>query len=117
MSALEITIRCHKKNKAFHTKYYMSDAERRQIIDQVGDPACMLYDYYLRMASIGEQELTDQAAAEYFGWSEQKAKRNRLALARAGFFRSAGGRLSDGKRTIYYYIGEDAVRDSLNQGS
>jgi hypothetical protein len=112
---LEIVIRCNKKTKAIYTKYFVSDRERRQLISSIGDAAYMLFEYYLRMASIGDQELTDDNAALYFGWSTQKAKRNRLALSRAGFFRSTNGKLSDGTKTIHYYIGEDAVSESLER--
>ena len=108
----EINIRCRKNAKAIYSKYFLSDIERKQLIADLGDPACMLYEYYLRMASIGDVQLTDKSASEYFGWSERKAKRNRLALDRAGWFRQAKATYSDGRKAMSYYIGQDAVSES-----
>jgi hypothetical protein len=112
----EIVMRCRKNTKAIYSKYFISDRERREIISTLGDQACMLYEYYLRMVSVGDEELSDTNAAKYFGWNIQKAKRNRLALVRAGWFRMTKGSLSDGRKSIHYYIGEDAVKESLQTG-
>jgi hypothetical protein len=108
----EINIRCRKNTKAIYSKYFLSDRERRELISDIGDAACMLYEYYLRMASIGDRELSDTQVAGYFGWSKYKAKRNRLALIRAGWFRSTKGVFSDGRKLMSYYIGQDAVQES-----
>lgn len=109
----EINIHCRKNAKEIYSKYMISDRERRTIINSEGDAACMLYEYYLRMASKGNTPLTDQHAADYFGWTPSKVQRNRLALTRAGWFRQVRGTYSDGRKTISYYIGESAVSDSL----
>ena len=84
------------------------------IADQ-SDAACMLFEYYLRMASMGDIELNDEGAADYFGWSTQKAKRNRLALKRAGWFRSARNTFNDGRKGVSYYIGTEAVQESTHR--
>jgi len=109
----EITMKCRKNAKAIYTKYFISGRERKQLIQELGDAACMLYEYYLRMASKGDEPLTDEAASDYFGWNIHKAKRNRLALIRAGWFRQVRSTYSDGRRGMTLYIGESAVTESL----
>jgi len=108
----EITIRCRKNTKEIYSKYFLSDRERKELIGSLGDAACMLFEYYLRMAAKGDVELCDQHSAEYFGWNLYKVKRNRLALSRAGWFRQVRSTFTDGRRGLTYYIGEDAVRES-----
>ena len=111
----EINIHCRKNAKAIYSKYLISDRERREVITKIGDSACMLFEYYLRMASIGGLPLTDFDAAAYFGWNVHKVKRNRLALGRAGWYRSTKGSFTDGRKIMSYYIGEDAVTESLRR--
>jgi hypothetical protein len=109
----EVNYHCKKKSSKLHIKYYPSDPEVREIIKSIGDAACLLFQYYCRMAAIGESCITDATIAQQFGWKEQKAKRNRLALTKAGWFRMANSRLSDGRKGISYYIGKEAVYESL----
>lgn len=108
----EISIRCRKNPKEIYSKYFISDIERKHLIKDLGDAACMLYEYYLRMAAVGNRELCDILAADYFGWNTYKVKRNRLALARAGWFRQVRSSFSDGRKGLTYYIGEEAVTES-----
>jgi len=109
----EISMKCQKNPKALYSKYFIADKERKELITNLGDAACMLYEYYLRMASIGDVEITDTTTAGYFGWNIHKAKRNRLALVRAGWFRSARSNFSDGRKGMTYYVGKDAVMESM----
>lgn len=105
----EINVHCDKKDKAMYLKYYLSADERRELIKEIGDPACMLYEYYLRMASIPNQVITDDLAADYFGWNTRKVKRYRQALTKAGWFDAAKYTIAKTRKGISYYIGKDAV--------
>jgi hypothetical protein len=46
--------------------------------------------------------------AWHFGWKEQKAKRQRLALTKHGWFGYEKYTSRNGRKTITYYIGKDA---------
>lgn len=105
----EINVHCDKKDKAMYLKYYLSAEERRSLIQEVGDAACMLYEYYLRMASIPNQVITDDMAAEYFGWNTRKVRRYRQALTNAGWYDSARYTIAKVRKGISYYIGKEAV--------
>lgn len=108
----EINVHCRKNAKEIYSKYMISDRERKTIIAELGDPACMLYEFYLRMASHGNVPLTDENASEYFGWKPSKVRTYRNALTNAGWFRQVRGTYADGRRSMTYYIGEEAVRES-----
>lgn len=101
------------QHKQRQTKFFISETDRHNIIEECGDQAFMLYDYFLRMASIGTQPFDDTTAADYFKWTEDKAKRYRLKLTRAGWFKITKGTLG-GQRIpqIVYYIGKNAVAQS-----
>tara|TARA_R110002167_G_scaffold51505_7_gene149049 strand:- start:127 stop:492 length:366 start_codon:yes stop_codon:yes gene_type:complete len=105
----EVNIRCFKQEKALYMKYYLTSEERRNLISKTSDQACMLFEYYLRMASVQDCEITDGTAAHYFGWTTQKVKRNRLALSKEGWYKTTRYTLTDGRKGISYYIGKEAV--------
>lgn len=105
----EVNIHCQKQDTVLHIKYHLSSKERRELIQKTSDQASMLFEYYLLMASMNNGEITDEAAAFYFGWSSQKARRNRLLLTKAGWFKSTRYTLTDNRKGISYYIGKEAV--------
>lgn len=105
----EVNVHCDRKDKALYIKYYLSAVERRELIKTLGDPACMLFEYYLRMASIPNQIITDNLAAEYFGWNSRKVRRYRQALQQAGWYAHSKYSISKHRRGVSYYIGREAV--------
>ena len=110
-TSTEVSFRSLKQNKPFYTKHYLTGAERRDLGRQAGDPGVLLYEYLLRMTSIGTENITDAGIAEYFGWDPTKAKRVRLKLTRLGWFASESYRYTGGRKGITYYVGKDAVKD------
>jgi hypothetical protein len=107
----EINIQCRKQDKSLYVKYYLSDWERKELT-QISDAAVLLFEYYLRMASIDNQPITDSGAANYYGWSTSKVKRTRLKLEPRGWYRTSTYKLSDGRKGMSFYIGKDAVSKS-----
>lgn len=108
----EVIVHCQKKDKALYIKYFLSDRERKELIKSCGDAACMLYEYYLRMASLTKPEpdnFSDIASAEYFGWDKQKVKRNRLKLTKAKWFDVANFKYYGGRRGVSFYVGPESV--------
>jgi hypothetical protein len=110
----EVNFKCQKKESKLHLKYYVSDAERRELIQTLGEPACLLFEHYLRKAGLGKGDdvLTDNDAAFHFSWDPQKAKRNRLKLTKAGWFRQMSYKSLNGRKAVTYYVGKEAVIDS-----
>lgn len=108
----EVNVKCSRKTAAIYLKYYLTASERKELIHDHGDAACLLFEYYLRMASIGDEQITDTTAADYFGWSIQKVQRNRLALMKSGWYSQARYNMPNKRKGITYYIGKDAVRQA-----
>lgn len=107
----EVNYKCEKKEKQIHLSYYLSDDERREVIQEIGDAACLTLEYYLRRAGRNKEAITDSIVAWHFGWTEQKAKRQRLALVKHGWFWYVKYTSHDGRKTITYYIGKEAVKN------
>lgn len=112
LSYHEVQVHCFKQDKAMYIKYYLTNAERKELISDCGDAACMLFEFYLRMVSKAEptpEDFSDNNAASYFGWNEQKAKRNRLKLIKHKWFDTANFKYTDKRRGISFYVGKAAV--------
>jgi hypothetical protein len=111
----ELNFHYNKKAKSFYTKYYLTNAERRDLGLQAGDAGVLLYEYLLRMVSIGKEVITDDSIAAYFGWDTSKAKRYRLKLTNIGWYASRKYSFTDGRKGISYYIGPDVVIEHLGK--
>ena len=108
----EVQVHCKKQDKAMYVKYYLSNIERKALIAECGDAACMLFEFYLRMAAKttpNPEDFADSNAAEYFGWDKQKAKRNRLKLVKARWFDTANFKYFDKRKGISFYVGKESV--------
>ena len=112
MSRLQINVKIDRKPAIQYTRNYLEEEERRELIATIGDAALLLLEYYIRLAAVGDREISDEAAAQYFGWSIQKAKRNRLALQKAGWFKKDHYSIRPGLKGVTYYIGKESVVDA-----
>ena len=101
--------RSSRGRKHITTKFEPSDRERLDILKQANEQAFLLYQYYLRMASIGEQSMEDSAAAEYFNWSTRKVATARKALEKLGYFKRIIYTSSTGKKSVTYYVDKETV--------
>ena len=73
---------CWKRKSPIYINYYLSPEERHELIDDAGIHGLVLFEYYLMMANQkdGNEEISDQRAANWLKWSVRTAKRHRLAL-------------------------------------
>ena len=97
------------RRQTVHTKYEPTNEERQEIINEVSDSAFMLFQYYLRMATIPDSVMEDGNAATYFGWDITKVSRLRRALEKVKYFKKEVFTSSSGKKTTTYYVGKDIV--------
>lgn len=109
MVPLEINVKLPPKKTSIYLKYYLSESERKELIDSIGDSAVLLFEYYVRLASVGDQTITDKKTSEYFGWTTYKAKRIRLALIKNGWFKESSYTLDKHRKGVSYYLGKEAV--------
>jgi hypothetical protein len=98
-----------KNRDSFRVKYALKSQERKQLIRDCGIHGLVLFEYYLRMASIEDVGLDDEAAAEYFDWSTHTARRWRRELINHGWLHIERATLSQGQKITLYYLGKDEV--------
>ena len=106
----EVNSKVNKRNRVAHTKYEVQHAEREDIIANLSDAAFMLYQYYLRCASIDDTPMEDINASTYFGWSIQKVARARKQLENAAYFKKVIYTSTKGKKSVTYYLSQDRVQ-------
>jgi len=64
---------------------YLTAAQRKEAILDVGDAGCLLFEYYVSKGSTPEFAFTDFKTGRALGWKESKAKRIRLLLEKEGY--------------------------------
>lgn len=106
-----------KVRDEFRMKYALREIERKALISEVGVHGLVLFEYYLRMASVEGMELTDEDASEYFGWSIHTTGRWRRELIKNGWFHSDNARLNNGEKVIVYYLGKSEVKRTVTRSS
>jgi len=106
-------IRHNRLNSKKYIKCYLTSKQRRDLIQETSDQASMLYEYYLDMVGVDDRVFTDKKSAAYFGWTVDKAKRHRISLEKAGYFKV--DRLTTGRGTVgcIYLIGKEAVQEHI----
>ncbi len=93
-------------------KYSLKAQERIDLIEDTGVHGLVLFEYYLRMASVENVEITDENAAEYFGWNIHTAKRWRRKLIKAGWVYMDKARAPNGDYVFRYFLGKSEVTRS-----
>lgn len=102
----------NRVREEYRMKYALRSDERKALIQETSVNGLVLFEYYLRMASVGNIELGDDTqAAEYFGWSPHTAARWRRELTKTGWFHMEKAKLPSGKNAYVYYLGKDPVAE------
>ena len=109
----EVNSKVNKRNRIPHSKYEVQQEEKDDILTTLNDQAFMLYQYYLRMASIEDSFMEDSNAASYFKWKLQKVSRTRKLLEKAGYFKKITYTSNTGNKSITYYISKDRVNNII----
>lgn len=99
----------HKKVRP-QGKVYMNSAQRKKLIEEVGDAGCILYAYYLEKSRVTGFDWDDIKAAEALGWTKAKVQRIRLQLTQFDWFYQVSGAMYDGVKIRITYLGKDTVQ-------
>ena len=99
-----------RNHDPFPVKYSLRRQERPALVVEAGVHGLVLFEYYLRLASMEDVELTDQGAADYFGWNLHTVRRHRRVLINKGWLNIEKATLSNGNRVVVYYLGKAAKR-------
>ena len=76
-----------------------------------GDSACILYEYYVSKASKDNFGYRDDTAASDLGWGVRKVQSQRLLLVKAGYFLRKTYR-NNSETLNYFFIGKQEVADN-----
>ena len=101
-----------KKRKAMSS--YLSAVEKKEIITTLGDPACLLMDFYLSKSSVPDYTFKDEAVVRAFGWTARKVKSIRQKLTRAGWYYQKRSTTRGSKVTEVFvatYLGKEKVKE------
>ena len=101
-----------KNTDGFRYKYSLSHPERKKLVRESGVQALVLFEYYLRLASTENTIITDEDAADYFGWETRTAAKWRRVLVKDGWLSAISTRQHNGHTMYTYYLGEEEVRAS-----
>lgn len=108
-----VLVRCDEPNKYIgKTRFFLDTKSRRELLRNCGDQGYMLYEYYLAMATYGDQPMTDHRVCAYYDWHLAKVARNRKKLIQHGWFRTFNLTAPGGGRIAHYFIGKKAVAQS-----
>lgn len=109
------TLQLYKRERckqAYKNYYAVNQEERLDLMNEVGVNGLVLFEYYLRMASIGDVDLSDDNSAKYFGWAPTTSRRWRRALINKGFVYISKCVDPNTKQTVViYYLGKDQVQE------
>ncbi len=109
---------CWDRRKPYYSNFYLKPDERRELITDVGDSGVLLFEYLLFMANQkdGNEAISDQRIADWFGWTERKAQRYRLALISTGWLgiEKYKGNHND---NYVYFLGKPAVALAAGRAS
>ena len=112
----EITNYCRRKNNdGFRLKFALKNQERKDLIKECGVYGLIIFEYYLRMASIGNVVLTDEGAASYFGLTANAVKKHRINLQKKGWFYRDSATSGDKRRIHIYYLGKEEVAEARRE--
>ena len=99
----------NRTKKSFTQYYSIRPQERRDLIQEINVSALVLFEYYIRMASVGDQHLSDEKAADYFGWSIKTATKWRRALINKGWIFVERAAFPGGRSSYIYHLGKEEV--------
>ena len=102
-------------SEPFRMKYALSNQERRALVKELNVNCLVLFEYYLRLASMENADFSDALAAEYFSWQEPTAQRWRLALVKAGWVHFEKATMSSGNKMQMVYLGKAEVKEALGE--
>jgi len=108
MKIKEYNTRAKRSRKRTQT-LYLSSEQKKEIITECGDAACLLFEYYLSKAGIPDFEFTDAKASNSLGWKQSKVKDVRLKLTKANYYHKASARYTDNRYLSTTYLGKAEV--------
>jgi hypothetical protein len=100
------------KKATFH---YLLLQDKIDVMKACGDPALILYEYYLAKSGQPDFTFEDDVVAKSIQWTKSKVKKNRLRLTGEDYFLQRRGKLHDGARITITYLDRKLIWDHLGK--
>ncbi len=91
------------------TLLYVSAAQRKSIIRDLGDACFIVFDYYMEKAGVKGFNYDDALVAKALGYTERKVQYIRQKLMRNGWVKQLTYKHSTGQKLIVTLLGKDVV--------
>lgn len=91
------------------TKMYLRLQDKVAVMNECGEAALILYEFYISKAGTPNYSFSDKAAGNSLNWDLQKVQRNRLKLVKAKYFKQVSGKLSDGRKVVITYLDPELI--------
>lgn len=112
----QYTYICWKHRPAQYTTIYLEKDETQELMRDVGTHGVLLFQYYCMLAKAKEAtEISDDRAADWFGWNVHTAARYRRALIKTGWLFIEKARLTRSRAVYLYHLGKPAVAKAAEQ--
>jgi hypothetical protein len=98
-----------QKQKRGATTVYLKNTDKKALIKECGDAACLLFEYYLSKSGIKDFEYTDAKSAYALGWTERKVRSVRGKLTKAKYYAQRTATYADKRKVITTYLGKEQV--------
>lgn len=98
------------------TVYYLTQQQRHDLIQNLGDACYIVFMYYAEKASYKNFSFHDDRVAKALGYSERKVQRARQKLIQYGWFLQSTYTNKEGRKVIMTYLGQEAVHHYKKHG-
>ncbi len=103
----------HSRNA---TTIYVTAAQRKTLIQHLGDRCALLFNYYMEKPHVDGFDYKDSRAAKALGYTERMVQRARLQLTSSGWFLQSTYRNHKGRKVIMTFLGQKAVYEYKRNG-
>ena len=92
------------------TYNYLHLQDKIDVMKACGDPALILYEFYLSKSGTPDYTFDDESVARAISWNKSKVKKYRLKLTTENYFLQRKGKLNDGARITITYLDPVLIR-------
>lgn len=107
----------HRKTKSA-TAFFLTSAQRKFLIKEVGLIGFVLFSFYLEKANYTDgYDYSDEKVSTILGIDKRKIMETRWALTKLGWFAKSTFKDKRGVKVIITYLGKDAVETYKSNGN
>ncbi len=101
----------YQKSTRRASKMFLRLKDKTEVMENCGDAALILYEFYISKAGAPNYAFTDAQASDALNWNIHKIQQNRLKLTKHDYFKQVNGKLNDGRRVTVTYLEPELIRE------